>query len=201
MRLGPSDFSNLEYQVIAYSERPGVGGTAAATRNVARAVTEIGFITMTPERPVAAIPITVSGDLSSSRIMADVGVRGRSSHVKLRAVGDASFEPATRWLAPLPGESQFELAISSPDTQSGDVRISWVVSLFTIPDTAAPATIEVGEAVAAQFTPGATGDPALFESLLTDADSGSGSGLLWGLLAVGVVGVGGFGIYRYRARS
>ena len=64
VRVGPSDFSNLEYQVIAYSDRPGAARSQRADRTPVPATTEIGFVTINSADPVVAIPITVSGDVS-----------------------------------------------------------------------------------------------------------------------------------------
>lgn len=199
VRVGPSDFSNLEYQVLAYSDRPGAARTLRATRKPLAATTEIGFVTLTPDQPVVAIPITLSGDVESTRLMADVGVRGRSSFVTLRPVGDTSFEPEVQWASPRAGETQYELAISSPDTQLGDVTISWTVSLFTLPG--AMASIEVGEPGPAQFAAGELGDPAQFIDL-TSPGEGPGSGPPWALILGGaaVAAAGGAGALRYRSR-
>lgn len=197
VQMGPADFSNLEYQLLAYSDRAGAGASATATRTPASAITEIGFVTMTADLPVAAIPITVMGDPDRLRIMGDVGVRGRGSFVNMRPVGETAFEPAASWIAPQVGVTDYELAISTPDTQAGDVELSWTIALFELPgDTPAAATIAVGDVAAAAFTVGAAGDPAEFAS----GDGGGGSAVPWGIAGLALVGAAGYGGYRYRSK-
>lgn len=201
IQMGPSDFSNLEYQIIAYSERPGAGATANADRTAATATTEIGFVTATPDDPVTAIPITLTGNVEQTRLMGDVGVRGRSSFVNLRPAGDPTFEPATNWIVPTTGETDFELAISTPDAQGGEVEISWTITLFEIPsDSPTTASIQVGSATQATFAAGQTGDPSEFEPIPGTSD-GSGFPLPLALAGLGVVGLGGYGAYRYSSRN
>ena len=198
IRVGPSDFSNLEYQVLAYSDRPGAARSLSADRTPIAATTEIGFVTLTGDEPVLAIPITLSGDVESTRVVADVGVRGRSSFVTLRQVGDTSFEPETQWATPGAGETQYELAISAPETQLGDVTTSWTISLFTLPG--ATASIEVGEPGPAQFAAGELGDPGQYLEL-TPPSEDDGSGAPWALLLGGAaVAAGGAGAYRYKKK-
>ena len=132
-------------------------------------------------------------------MVADVGVRGRSSFVTLRKVGDTAFEPSEQWTAPSAADGQYELAISAPETQLGEVTTSWTVTLFTLPG--ATASIEVGEPGAAQFAAGELGDPAQFLDLAAPSDD-EGSGPPWGFILGGVaVAAGGAGAYRYKSKS
>lgn len=198
IRVGPSDFSNLEYQILAYSDRPGAARSLRAERTPLTSTTEIGFVTLTTTDPVVAIPITLAGDVGSTRVVADVGVRGRSSFVTLRKVGDTAFEPSVQWVTPNAADTQYELAISAPETQLGEVTTSWTVSLFSLPG--ANASIEVGDPVPAQFAAGELGDPAQFIELEPPPED-EGSSPPWALILGGVaVAAGGAGAYRLRSK-
>ena len=194
VRLGPSQFTDLEYQILAHSDRPGVAALATASAVTVPATRHSGIVMLTADDPVLAIPITVSGSGEGLRLLGAASANGEPIDFTLRRPGEASFEPAAAWVEPEPGAAGYELAISAAAARSDDVTVSWVIALYDLSEPAS-AALTIGDPAATGFVTGATGDP---NRNPIPPESVPPWALFAGLL---VAGAGGAALYRRRSRS